>query len=413
MTNPTPTFGSNSTSNIVQRAQKDKKKPKSPHQAKLKLLSTCSGILFGVGTYWLIDPNSLPKWIEVVTVSVAGGVVIYAVNSAAITRGAYQAAAGVTGAAVASVGAILAAGLTISTGSFTGLTIHTVDQMVLQDFGRANSDYVQAYVSNVRQADEVMIAVDTALQQVSAAADCERVSSCVSRQGNGGEGLTFHTLNGVASQIDTVHQSLVAGEDVRDEALLALEDADANLQAALNNSYASRSARRAVVQDLLSEQRAALAGLERALPLSVVSGLAETLEAGIAIPNNPDLSQRINARLDPAGAGIIQALDGLGVAALERPAMPHETGVMETLAWVGFFLPLFAMLVLIDTLFPALLWFYTYSALVPTVSPKEDDDEGDDDPFDPGRVLNLPPVVLTPSTRPNPSAPAPKRRKLT
>lgn len=383
----------------IARARKDPKKY-SEHQIKLKLLSTCSGVLFALGTYWLIDPQSIAQWVEVVVIGVAGGVANYAINGIAITRGAYQAASGVTGAAVASLGAILATGVTISMLSFVGLTINSIDQMELQEFGRANTAYVDSYIAGVRQSDEVVVAVEGAFNQISAAAACELEVSCVSRRGSGGAGKTYYTLDGVASQIGSVHRSLLEGETLRDDALDVLEETDGKIQSALNAATGSRKARRARVQEQLSEQREALSDLERALPLSVVSGLAETLETGVSMPNDRDLTQKINGRLSAAGTGISRALASLEFTDLERPEMPPETGVARALEWVGFFLPLFMMLVLIDTLFPVLLWFFAYSSFCQLVEPKEDDD--DDDPFSMTGVLDAPPVQLGPATRARP-----------
>ena len=394
MSNQGKMTGGVSAAHAIKRAPKSNKRV-SAHQAKLKLLSTCSGLLFGLGTYWMIDPQSIAHWVEVVTIGVAGGVANYAINTAAISRGAYQAASGVTGAAAASVGAILVTGLTISVVSFTGLTVNSIDQMRVKDFGQAHSLYMDAQISAARQADEVVVAVETAQAQVSGAAQCERVNSCVSRIGSGGEGLTYHTLNGVAQQIGAVHKTLIEGTELREEALKALEEAEAEKQAALDARLSSRKARRAQVQEAMSRQDKALADLDRALPLAVVGGLAESLEAGVELPGDRVLTQRVNSRLAPAGQGITKALEGIEASNTERPVLPPETGVMETLSWVGFFLPLFAMLILIDTLLPSLLWFYTYSALRSRVEPEEDDGD-DDDPFAPATVLDTPPVLIGP-----------------
>ncbi len=138
MSNQGKNTGGAGAAHSIKRAPKGKRRV-SVHQAKLKLLSTCSGVLFGLGTYWMIDPQSIAHWIEVVTIGVAGGVANYAINTVAISRGAYQAASGVTGAAAASVGAILVTGLTISVVSFTGLTVNSIDQMRVKDFGQAHT----------------------------------------------------------------------------------------------------------------------------------------------------------------------------------------------------------------------------------------------------------------------------------
>ncbi len=67
----------------IARARKDPRRH-SEHQTKLKLLSTCSGVLFALGTYWLIDPATIAQWVEVVVIGVAGGVANYAINGIAI-----------------------------------------------------------------------------------------------------------------------------------------------------------------------------------------------------------------------------------------------------------------------------------------------------------------------------------------
>ena len=382
----------------IKRAPKSEKRT-AAYQTKLKLLSSCSGLLFGVGTYWMIDPQSPAQWVEVATIAVAGGVVDFTIKTLAISRGAYQAASGVVGATAASIGSILATGLTISVVSFTGLTINGIDQMRLKEFGQTHAAYMDDQIAAARQADEVIVSVETAEAQIAAAAACERLNSCVSRRGSGGEGQTYHTLNGVARQVGAVHGALLKGEELRQTALEELSEAEADQKAALDARVSSRTARRALVQEALSRQEKALADLDRALPLAVVGGLAESLETGVQIPGDRVLSQRINTRLAPAGQGIAMALDEIEDSDAVRPRMPPETGVMETLNWIGFYLPLFAMLILIDTLLPTLLWFLTYNALRPYVEPKVEDDD-DDDPFDAGYVIDTPPVLTEPKAAP-------------
>ena len=95
-------------------------------------------------------------------------------------------------------------GLTISAASFTGMTINSVDQLRMHHFGNNNAAYVDGRIVAARKADQVVVAVDSAFEQVKASAGCERINSCVSRKGNGGEGLTYFTLKSVALQIGTV-----------------------------------------------------------------------------------------------------------------------------------------------------------------------------------------------------------------
>ena len=392
---PYPESG-DSAATPLKRAIKSPKKT-SANLTKMRLLNTCSGAFFCIGAYGLIDPQSILQWLEVAVVGFAGGYAAYSINHICTTKGAYQAATGVAGATPACLVTMGAMGLTISIASLTGMTINAIDQMRLQNFGNENTIYVEERIASARHADEVVVAVESAFEQIQAASKCERASSCVSRNGNGGKGLAYFTLKGAETQIGTVLQKLKDGSKVRDEALLQIEESEEDVLAALNAVNPSRKARRAKVQKHVSVQNKALAALDRAQPLSLVSGLAEELQRGVDLPSKPVLSQRINERLSKASKGIVKALEQVGLTEAKRPKMPPETGVLETLGWIGHFLPLAAMLVLIDTVFPILLWFFTFSALRQTVEPETDPD--DDDPFGFSAVAEIPPVQIKPASR--------------
>lgn len=392
----------------LKRAIKSENKV-SANLTKMRLLNTCSGLLFGMGTYGLIDPQSIIEWLEVGVVGFGGGFAAYSVNHISMTKGAYQAAIGVTGAATASIGPMVAMGITISAASFTGLTINQIDQMRMQSFGNDNTLYVEERVSTARHADQVVVAVESAFEQIKASSSCERGQSCVSRVGNGGEGLTYFTLKSAESQIGTVLEKLKGGNKNRDEALERVAQSEEDVQAALNTVNPSRKARRAKVQKQLSEQNKALAALDRAQPLSLVAGLAEELKRGVKLPGKPVLSQRINERLSKAASGIVKALEHVGVSDVKRVRMPPETGVSETLGWVGHYLFLASILVLIDTVFPVLLWFFTYSALTQIVEPEAK--KGKEDPFEFSVVVETPPVHIKPASRPTRRTNRGNRRK--
>lgn len=371
----------------------------SANLTRLRVLNTCSGAFFGVGAYGLIDPYTILEWIKVFGIGFAGGYAAYTVSHICMTKGVYQAATRVTGAAAASVGTVAATGLTIAAASFTGMTINSIDQMRMQQFGQENSDYVNERINAALHADQVVIAVEAAFDHIQTAAACERESSCVSRVGNGGEGLAFYTLKGVETQIGTVLSKLQDGSDSRDAVLQNLSNTEADVQLALDAVNPSRKSRRSNVQIHLSEQNKALAALDRAQPLSIVAGLAEELQRGVGLPGKPGLSQRISERLTQAASGITKSLEAIGEPRAMRPKLPPETGVSETLGWAGHFLFLAVMLVLIDAVTPLLLWFFTYSALRQTVEPE--DEPGGHDPFSFTAVVETPPVQMEPASRPS------------
>ena len=393
----THTVSGENTSTPLKRAVKSQKKT-SANLTKMRLLNTCSGLFFGIGAYGLIDPQSILQWLEVAVVGFAGGFAAYSINHICTTKGAYQAATGVSGAAPASLVTMGAMGLTISIASLTGMTINPVDQMRMQGFGSENTIYVEERVTAARHSDHVVVAVESALEQIKASSACESEKSCVSRKGKGGEGLAYFTLKAAETRIGSVLQKLKDGNENSDAVLQKIEGSKLDVQTALNSANPSRKVRRAKVQKHLVEQNKSLAALDRAQPLSLVSGLAEELQRGVDLPGDPVLSQRINERLSKAANGIVKALEQVGVTKAKRPKMPLETGVMETLGWIGHFLPLAAMLVLIDTVFPILLWFFTFSALRQRVEPETDN--GDDDPFGFSTVVETPPVQIKPVSRP-------------
>jgi len=333
----------------------------------------------------------------VAVVGFAGGFAAYSINHICTTKEAYQAATGVSGAAPASLLTMGAMGLTISIASLTGMIINPVDQMRMQEFGRNNAVYVEDRIVAARKADQVVVAVESAFEQIKASSACERINSCTSRRGKGGEGLTYFTLKSVESQIGTVLQKLKDGSEDRDNALRQIEDTQQDLSAALNSANPSRKTRRRNVQEQLSDQNKALAALDRAQPLSLVAGLAEELQRGVELPGKPVQSQRINQRTAKAASGIVKALEQVGGTEARRVQMPPETGVMETLGWIGHYLFLATMLILIDTVFPILLWFFSFSALRQRVEPETD--RSDDDPFGFSAVVETPPVQITPASR--------------
>lgn len=367
------------------------KKKVSANLTKMRLLNTCSGAFFAYGAYGLIDPQSVLEWAEVALLGAAGGLSAYAVNHISITKGAYQSAIKVPGAMVASLGAMGIAAGTISIASFNGAVINPIDKMRVQEFGQEHIAYVEKRISNARSADQVIVAVEAAHGQVKAARICEETASCVSRRGNGGKGTAYYTLQNAETEIATVLEKLTDSTDARDKALEALEESKGDFQRAVRSANPSRQARRSKVQEQLSVQEEALAALDRAVPLSLVEGLAEGLERGVSIPGNADLSARISERLSKAGSGVSKALGKADAEDVSRVSLPPETGVMETLKWIGYYLPLAGVVLLIDGVFPILLWFFTFSALRQTVEPEE---AQDDDPFDFSNTVEMPPVQM-------------------
>lgn len=390
----------------LKRAIKPEKKT-SANLTKMRLLNTCSGIFFGIGAYGLVDPQSSLEWLEVAVVGFAGGFAAYSINHICTTKGAYQAATGVAGATPACLVTMFTMGVTISIASLTGMTINPVDQMRVQGFNDKNTLYVEERITAAREADQVVIAVESALEQIQTNSACERSNSCVSRKGKG-EGLTYFTLKATESQISTVLQKLKNGNEERDVALQRIEASQEDVLTVINAVNPSRKARRAKVQELLSVQNKALADLDRAQPLSLVTSLAEELKIGVELPGEPVLSQRINERLSKAANGIVKALEKVGLTKAKRPKLPVETGVLDTLKWIGHFLPLATMLLLIDTVFPILLWFFTFSALRQRVEPEVD--YGEDDPFGFSAVVDTPPVQIEPKARPRHHSNNRKRR---
>ncbi|OXT01633.1 hypothetical protein B7H23_01285 [Notoacmeibacter marinus] len=307
----------------------------------------------------LLPGTGVWAWLKIGLIGVMAGVVSYAVNRFAIDRGAPLAATGYVSAGLASVGTILFVGAGLFASTFAGLTLASVDELRLQQYGRELTRYVGSVNEGTSQATRTLPVIRAVASDLRGKVDCEIRSACLSGR-EGGRGPVTKALEIVAARADQIAATLGQGDQERRAIIERLNDLLGEYQGVLGDSNRSLDARRAELIGIDAKIDQALSDLAEAMPTTLLQAYVGELQAGISIVDRPNATNAANRVLAGHGRTLAAVLETLEISETVRPSFPPEAGVSSTFAYLGHFLPIAAITAVVELILPLALWVYAF-----------------------------------------------------
>ncbi|WP_373354488.1 hypothetical protein [Pseudoroseicyclus sp. CXY001] len=357
-------------------------------------LSFGSGLMLGAALPGLLEPATALDWGKIVLIGLTGAGVSYGTTRLAVEKGTLQAALGAPGAGLVSVASIVVVGAGMFGATYAGFTRSEVDQLRLQEFASEYADYVDIAQAEARRSMDAVPLVRAITSDLTATAQCEFDAGCLNESGIGGTGPVYREAQlkslAAAAVLSEVERS---GRDVS-VALEALADKQADFTDALDDPSLSSNQRRAALQADMSEISRLLTQLEQSAPTATLQGFAAQLASGANIPDRDRASANLSAIMQRHAGALGAAIVREDTIDVSRPHLPAKTGVTDTFAWMGHFLPLAMIVAVIELIFPLCLWFYTFTTLLGRVQQENPREPDDPDPNSFESLVTLPPARL-------------------
>lgn len=354
------TQSKNGREEILSRPSRKKK----PLASTLILLTTVSsGAMLGMAMPNLVGDDSSLGIAKALLIAGAATTVAYGVNRLAIEKGAPLTAINFVGAGVTSVASILIVGAGLFASTFAGLTIGSVAELRLQEYGTKLSQYITYRNQIVTKAGQSGPAIQSIATDLKLKALCEFKDSCVSGRGQGGRGTITRILEDKSARATGIKEQFTAGEAKRKSTLFRLNGLLANYQKALGNEENSISEKRAALQKIDAEIGQSLSDLDEALPISLLNAYANELQSGVEIQDRPTATARLNDILRSHGRSLETVLEDIEQGKKASIIFPGKTGVADTFKYFGHFLPIAAVVFVVELVLPLTLWLYTFFTL--------------------------------------------------
>lgn len=322
-----------------------------------------SSIILTTGLFAIVEGSDFLAYAKFIAIGGMAAVVSYGVNKLAIENGAPLAARRFRGAALASVLSILAVGSGLFAGTYPGLVLPHVAERQLQEHGIALDNYIAAQTASSAQASRIVPALRAIVGDLQEKAACEITSGCVSGS-SGGYGTVARVMEELAGRAANIGREVDAGLAARQTHVGTLNALIADYQTALADEDADIRERRSQAQVIDAKIRQELGELSEALPVTLVSAYAGELQSGADIAGRTETTARLDGILARHGDSLNVVAASSAQTLATPPAFPKRTGVSDTFAYIGSFLPIAAVAATVDLIFPVTLWFYTYWQLV-------------------------------------------------
>ena len=341
--------------------------PNAPHRHEDRFqLIAISALSFLATVILLISLNNLgvlgSGWMAFVKAAIYGSgawLVSYGISRLAIGRGIPMILRGAYAPAIMGGLSIFLVGCISLSATFPGLVIDKVQESELFEHNAQVGPYVDGRLQVAKQSADLVpivhaMAEDLAAQQAT--------------EGRSGNGPIAQMLENLTGRTRSISEQMTVSLGVRDEVLERIKALRQDMDLALSDEGASIWDRRTTYRRLYTDLLSQLSELDRALPTSVVRSYVAELDSGVQIPNREDATARINRRLAGYSATLVDALEEQQGVSGPPPALPEPTGAIDCFAYIGKHAPIFGLTLLIDVIFPLLVWFYafwTYKVLLP------------------------------------------------
>ncbi len=374
-----------------------KKKPKPFATAITMGLSISSGLMLGFAVPNLIGAETGLDVAKAILLAGSGALVSLGVNRLAVEKGAVQAAIGTTGATLVSTASMLTVGFGLFAATYSGLVIKDVDALRQQEFGTEYAEFIDLRNQKAIEAGRAAPVIRAIVDDLAAKESCEQQSSCVSGRGNGGVGPVSRALSDERQRAESIAAQVEAGDIVRKTALERSNNLLAQYQNILGDGELSDTERRKNLQANVALAGQTISDLNEAVPTALLSAFVSELRSGVVIPGRADTTRKVNSLLAGYADSLNTVLNSVERGSDARPRFPGKAGVSDTFSYLGHFLPIAAIVAVVELIFPLTLWLYTYFTLVGRVyrdDPPEFDEGPDADSFE--GLVAMPPVKLAP-----------------
>ncbi|NDW06484.1 hypothetical protein [Jiella pacifica] len=303
-------------------------------------------------------------FLKTLLLPVAAFIVAYTVYRLAIERGATLFSVGYILAGVVGISSILIVGAGLYLGTLPGLIIKEVEERRLQVYATETARYADHRMTEAAQAGRVVPVVMAIASDLNTKTECEKATSCVSLRGSGGYGSTTRTLEALASRAAAVRDEASSGLQQREAIRSELANHLARMETVLADEERDIWERRTALRELDAGLEQVLNRLDEAVPTAMLAAYAGELRAGVTIPDQPDVTGRLNALLAGYAANLEAVLGQAESERIERPVFPPRTGAIQTLSYIGEFAPVALLVLAVELVFPLVLWVYTVLSLL-------------------------------------------------
>ena len=374
------------------------------------LLALGSALMLFMSVLHLMTGTDPATILKALVIACSAGLVAYGVNRFAIEKGAPLAAIGFHLAGVMSIVAMLITGSGLFTATYSGWVLNDVGHRTLQDNGTALGQYYGAHHRLSLASGRVGPAIRVIADDLNNFAECEVQSSCLSQRGAGGFGPVAAELKKLGGRAAAIAAEFENGETLRRQTLETINALTARYQTILGKTDDNIWERRSRLQSVHAEIEQATAALSEAAPVDLLRLYAEELQQGVSIPNRIGATRRVNTLLRQHGeslSGILQSLEG---DIPEPPVFPSRPGVSDTLAYIGDFISIAAIIFVVELIFPLMLWVFIYLKLYWEIEKRQPRQAVSATPTDEWNGLMTPASQPLASANSSEDTPKPKRR---
>ena len=374
------------------------------------LLALGSALMLFMSVLHLMTGTDPATILKALVIASSAGLVAYGVNRFAIEKGAPLAAIGFHLAGVISIVAMLITGSGLFTATYSGWVLNDVGHRTLQDNGTALGQYYGAHHRLSLASGRVGPAIRVIADDLNNFAECEVQSSCLSQRGSGGFGPVAVELKKLAGRAAAIAAEFENGEATRRQTLETINTLTARYQTILGQTDDDIWQRRSRLQSVHAEIEQATAALSEAAPVDLLRLYAEELQQGVAIPNRSAAARRLNTILKQHGDSLAGILASLETDIPEPPVFPSRPGVSDTLAYIGDFISIAAIIFVVELIFPLMLWVFIYLKLYWDIEKRQPRQAVTTAPADEWNGLIAPIPQSVASANVSEELPKPKRR---
>ncbi|WP_299962283.1 hypothetical protein [uncultured Roseobacter sp.] len=340
-----------------------RKKDKPPYTDVLLVTGPAiSGLLAGLAIPDLIGAEGFLGHLKSSMIALSAAGIAYGINRLAIERGALQTAIGTPLAGAVSIGSIAVVGIGLFAATFGGLVKDETDILQYEQYGEELRVYADDSVRAAQTSAQVAPIIGAIQSDLSAKYACEIKAGCISNAGISGEGPTSRTIGSKQQQVASVAQAVLELKQTRNAAEGRLAGLQSEFNGIIGKEDLGPAERRRQLQEISNEIGQTISRLQQAVPTALISAYAEDLREGALVPRNEEASQKLTDIMRGHARTLSAVINTAETQAGTPPSFPAKAGVSDTFGYIFHFLPLALIILVVELVFPSVLFFYTLFA---------------------------------------------------